>query len=62
MLPKLERNSQLVELRDRDPKKYSFGKLASMFNIDKSWVFRIYIREKQKALREIGDSNEGVDN
>lgn len=45
--PKLERNKKLVQLRDKDPKKYSFSKLAELFNISRVWAYAIYMREKE---------------
>lgn len=45
--PKLERNKRLVELRDKDPKKYSFSKLAEIFNISRVWAYAVYMREKE---------------
>ena len=45
------RNQQIVELRDKDPKKYSFRELASMFRVDVSTVFEIYHREKAKKSK-----------
>ena len=47
--PKLERNKKIVELRDKDPDKYSFAKLGEIFNISKFWAYAIYLREKDKA-------------
>lgn len=44
---KLERNKRLVELRDKDPKKYSFSKLAEIFNISRVWAYAVYMREKE---------------
>ena len=44
---KLERNKKLVQLRDKNPKKYSFGKLAEIFNISRVWAYAIYTREKE---------------
>ena len=46
-----KRNQQLVELRDKDPKKYPFRELAAIFRIDVSTAFEIYHREKAKENR-----------
>ncbi len=45
------RNQQLVELRDKDPKKYSFRELASIFRLNVSTAFEIYHREKAKKSK-----------
>lgn len=49
--PKLERNKRLVALRDKDPKKYSFSKLAEIFNISRVWAYAVYMREKEGKKR-----------
>lgn len=42
---KQERNEQLVNLRNKDPKKYSFSVLAGIFKIKKETAHEIYHRE-----------------
>jgi len=42
------RNKELVELRDKDPEKYSFGKLGKIFRITAATAHEIYHREKIK--------------
>lgn len=45
--PKLERNKKLVKLRDKNPKKYSYGVLGEFFNISKIRAREIYLQEKE---------------
>lgn len=45
---KIERNKLLIEKRDSDPKKYSFGALGEIFSVSKITAFQIYNREKVK--------------
>lgn len=52
--PKLERNKKIVELRDSNPKAYSFKKLGEIFNISKEWAYAVYLREKERAKEKSG--------
>lgn len=44
ILEKKERNAWIVELRKKDPKHWTFARLASFFNVDRANVFRIVKR------------------
>lgn len=42
-LPKLERNKAIVKLRKKDPKKWSYSKLAKEFGLkSKATAYQIY--------------------
>lgn len=43
---KCRRNRELVKRRMRDPKKWSFRKLADFYNIKVSTVYKIWKRDK----------------
>ncbi|GIW70348.1 MAG: hypothetical protein KatS3mg101_1095 [Patescibacteria group bacterium] len=49
--PKEKRNKQLVELRAKDPKTYTFRELARIFNIDIRAAWEIYNRDKSKYTK-----------
>lgn len=49
MRNKQDRNEKLVELRDKDPKTYSFSKLGEIFRIKKETAYEIYHREKART-------------
>lgn len=48
---KVERNKQLVELRESDPSKYSYAKLGDIFRISRITAREIYIRESARSKR-----------
>jgi hypothetical protein len=45
---KEERNKQLVELRNKNPRLYSYAKLSEIFKISRITAREIYEREKGK--------------
>ncbi len=51
---KKERNKKIVELRDQDPKKWTWSKLGSYFHIARNWACVIYKREKNKGVNDCG--------
>lgn len=48
---KKERNEQLFDLREKDPKRYSFEVLGEIFNVQKATAWEIYHRERQNRHR-----------
>ena len=40
--PYTDRNNQLISLRNSNPKKYSYRKLAKIFKVDVARAWRIY--------------------
>lgn len=46
--PKSDRNKLLVELREKDPEKYTFEKLGKVFKINRERAYYIYKRDKEK--------------
>lgn len=54
------RNQKIVELRDSDPKKYSFRELSRIFRLKVSTVHEIYHRDKRKYGGKKGAGALGV--
>lgn len=56
--PKINRNTKLVNLRKKNPKKYTYTKLGQIFNISKITARKIYLREiqpkKSKKIQKFG--------
>lgn len=48
MISKTDRNEELVALRDKNPQKWSFPKLATKYKISVMTAYEIYHREKAK--------------
>ena len=46
--PKEKRNNELVRLRDRDPRKWTFDALGEKYGIAPATAFEIYHREKAR--------------
>ncbi len=46
--PKKERNKLLVNLRNKDPEKYTFEKLGEIFKVNRERAYYIYKRDKNK--------------
>lgn len=47
-LKNIDRNEELVALRDGNPLKYTFGFLAEKYRITKATAYEIYVREKAR--------------
>lgn len=47
--PKEKRNKEIVGLRDRDPKTFTFALLGLKYGIAQETVIEIYYREKAKG-------------
>lgn len=45
---KAERNIELMQKRDRNPKRWSFSELGKFYGIKTSTAFEIYHREKAR--------------
>ena len=44
----IKRNKAIIQLRKLDEVNYSFGNISEIFNLDKSTVYKIWRRDKDK--------------
>ena len=51
-VPKIERNEQILKLRMRNYRKYSWAVLGKMFKIHRSTVKEIFLREHEMLINK----------
>ena len=49
-LAKIERNKDIVLKRKKDAKKWTWGELGKLYNLHRSRVHHIYMREVDKSV------------
>lgn len=52
MIPKEDRNEEIVALRDKNPRKWTYSRLAEKYGLSTITVWEIYNREKGREAGE----------